>query len=837
MRPLFWIRLSVRLARDARKWWAAVVFGVAVMAVTTTYLVFQSLAVSDQQLLDRDLGRYSATIGFGTQDVQPGSDWPALMVDALRARGFTDFFVSLSIMDVPEGPVREGNWADEPFPGRFVLQQGEWADQPGEVVVALRDPNRAQDVGERLELLSGRVRLVVVGVATDAFGGNRTSYLIGNGTWAQVPPSTAMRFPQVAAHPMVYWDGSRQSAMLKAFIAGHPASADLRTQIVRESMISRSLLLERNRGQGAGQDNVFAYALPSIGVPLLGALVWVGLLRRRLLRHRRQLSDLGIGPRMAALVPAGAALAPLVLAMIVGVGAGIAVTAAARPWVASWHDQPLSPLVLPWDPLLRSALVLSVTALTTVIWLVLGRRATSPGRTRAHRERQPEQSRRWTRELRRWIAVLTFVGAIAILPTASSGAVAMWLAAACVVLGTALAPDVLAAVTRMLPSDDFRLRMATRQLQTSSPSSAGTAVMAACIGSAIAFTILLSSLIATMDGRQTPDVLPGQVIINSRETAMHRPAAPEALRIVESLDLDYTHAVQLRFTYPDNPNDLKRTIAVQGSQEAVMAVDTAEQAEALLGEDWEDQFDSVLRSGGMVRWFNGEEGEEEATGEAEVVLTYAAGQQTPLARIEAFNTDWPRVNWARGVAGITLSSTLRSHEIPLNDGEVILTGASNTVATEIRTALARQGLDQDLVLGYREPPPPIPPAGLVATAALLAVIALLMITTSAAGRVAELRPTLGVLLANGVPPSWIRQCVLFQESIILAVGVGVGAIFGTIPILASVPRFSGYWTVSLPWGQMAVLLLACVLGSGAAALLSAWRLQPELRDSPWDPTT
>lgn len=370
--------------------------------------------------------------------------------------------------------------------------------------------------------------------------------------------------------------------------------------------------------------------------------------------------------------------------------------------------------------------------------------------------------------------------------------------------------------------------MATRSLQSSQPSAVGVSLVAASVGAAITFTVLLSSMITTMDGRQTPDVLPGQVIVNAREGVVHSPADPEALRTVQALAAtDRGAAVQLRFTNSPDPNDLKRTVSVLGAEEEpIMAVDSIAQARALLGSRWEGRFASVLRSGGMVRWFNGEEGEEVAMGGDRVTLAYAAGNREPLAKLDSFNTVWPRVNWARGVAGLALTSTLRKKGISVRDGELIFTGAPDSLATEMKTALAREGLDQDLVVGYVEPPPAIPPVGLAITGIFLTTIALLMITVSTAGRVAELRPTLGVLLANGVPPNWIRQVLLLQETIVLAVGTAIGVVFGSLPIVASLPRFSGFWVISLPWAQMASLVFACILGCGAAALVAAYRLRP-----------
>lgn len=829
---MFWLRLSARLSRDSRKWWAAVVFGAAVMVVTAAYLVFQSLVVSEQQLLDRDLGRYSASIGYGTRAVQPGTDGVSAISNELRARGFTDVFVSLSVTDVPEGSVREGSWTDTPFPRRYILQQGEWADQPGEVVVASRDADGAPRIGKHLALLSGRMDLEVVGIATDRFAGDATTYLVGSGTWAAVPRSTAEKFPQVSAMPVVYWDGSRQGVMAKAFVAGHPDASGLKVDVVRGSLISSALLVEVNRG-GTAANSVFAYALPSFGVPLLGAVVWWSLLRRRLLGHRRQLLDLGVQPGAAALVGVGAAVPPLAVAMLVGVAAGVGVAAAVRPLVETWHGQPLSPLAVPWDPFARSGLVLLMTGLVAFGWLWMwGRASAAPGRTRV-RSRQRKERRPLARRFRRSVAVLAFLAALVMLPSASTPSFALPLAAACVVLGATLAPDALTVVTRVLPSQDFRLRMGARQLRSSVPASAGVAVIAATIGSAIAVTILLSTLIATMDSRQTPEVLPGQVIIPGGEGTVESPAAAEALRVVESLSLaDRAGSVQLRYVTEDV--ERKPHVVVNDGDGFVMAVDTVAQARALLGDEWENRFDAALRSGGLIRWLEAEESEENAG--TSVVLSYE-GKRTPLAELDSVAAYEPRVTWAAPADALTLSSTMSAHGLPLSDGQVILTRASDSVAAEIRAALRERGLDTGLAVGYQKPPPPIPPAGLVTTAILLAAMALLMITVSTAGRVAELRPTLGVLLANGVPPSWIRQCVLFQEGTVLAVGIGVGIVFGAMPILASVPRFDGYWAVSMPWGQITILLAACVLGSAAAALLSARRLRPELHGSAVDPTS
>lgn len=832
MRPSFGLRLSARLARDRRKWGAAAVVGVAALVVTTAYLVLQSLVVSPGQALDRDLGRYGASIGFGTPAIKPGTDGLATLSDGLRSAGFTNFFASLSVMGVHlDGvrvDVREGDWSQKPYPRRYLLQEGEWADQPGEVTVAMRDPERAPAIGARVSLLSARMDLTVVGVADCPFAGDTTIYLIGSGTWASVPPTTARAFPDVEALPVVLWDGTRVGEMVDTFAAAHPQRAPVRRSLVRQSMFGAADVVDDSRDDAADRGNPYAYAIPSLSLPALAVVLWLGLLWRKLLGNRRQLIDVGVPPRAAAGVTLGATFPSLALALLAGVGVGTAVAAVTRPLVETWHKEPLSPLVWPWDPLLRCGVVAMAGVVAAFAGLWWWRTGSVSARRRTRRGRP--RTGRLIREIRRWVAVLGFLGIVAALPFASSVTASMLLAAASVLLGAALAPDALAAATRILPNNDFRLRLGGRQLRSSGPASAGVSVIAATVGCSIAFTILLSTMIATMDSRQTPDVLPGQVIIYSPDGGMHAPSSPEALQTLRSLHLeDRAEAVQLRFLSPEDHD--KRHVVVANDEEYVMAVDSVDQAAALLGDAWEDRFGSVLRAGGLVRWLNRAEGETAAPGDATVVFTLE-GRRRPLAELKALSVDWPRVDWARGVAGMILTSTARSHDLPLSEGELILTSAPDSLAPEIQAALRDAGLDEQLVAGYQKPPPPIPPTGLAATAVLLAVTALLMITISAAGRVAELRPTLGVLLANGVPPRWIRQCVLYQEAMILLVGLGVGVLSGVLPVLASVPRFEGYWVISLPGSQIAALLTACVLGTAAAALLSARALRPGLHGSP-----
>lgn len=833
MRPASAVRLSLRLARDTRKWWAAVVFGAAAMVVTATYLVFQSLVVSDQQLLDRDLGQYSASIGYGTRDIQPGVDGLRAISQALRARAFDDAFVSLSVTDVPEGGVREGDWSATPFPSRYILQQGEWADEPGEVVVAMNSPEDYGDLsaGSDIELLSGRLQLRVVGVATDRFAGNSTTYLTGPGTWATVPRSTAEKFPHVTAMPIVYWEGSRQRAMAEAFVAGHPNPAGLRLDVVRGSVLPAAMLIEANRGESADQGNLFAYAVPSIGVPLLSALLWWGLVRRRLLGHRKQLLDLGLRPGTTAWVTVGAALPALVVAMLCGTGLGVVTAAATRPLVAAWHDQPLSPLVWPMDPLVRSCAVAAACVIAAYVGLRLRRNGVNPlDKISAQRERRTVR-RLGGRSIRRIIAVFAFAVVLATTPMASSVAVAMVLAAACVVLGTALAPGALTAMLRLLQADDFRLRLAARQLAVSSAASTGTAVIAGTVGAAIAFTILLSTMIASQDSRQTPAVMPGQIMIPAAANLVGTPPANEVWRVVESLEItDQAEAiVRLRYLTPDVASESH--VVVDGGDGFVLAVDSVDQVEALLGAEWEERFAAILESGGLIRWLDAEEADAED--ESSVQLNIQ-GEREMLAKLEAIAVYEPRVGWAAPVDAVTLTSTARQHGLPLSEGQAMLTGTADKLIGDVQTALRAQGLDTALVVGYQEPPPPIPPTGLAATAALLAATALLMMTVGTAGRVSDLRPSLGALLANGVPTRWIQQCVLFQEGTILIVGLAVGTVFGSLPILASIPRFEGHWVVSTPWSQIAVLLLACVVGSGAAAFIAALRLRPAVRGSSVD---
>ncbi len=693
-----------RLVRDRRKWWSALPLAAAAALVTATYLVMQSLVLSPPQVLDQDLGAFGASAGFGTETIGPGTTALTDLGSAVRAAGFDDSLATMTLVGVRWGAeravVREADWSRTPFPARYSLATGAWADEPGEVVVAVRDPGTAPRPGETVDLLSGRMPLTVVGVAEDRFTADTPTLLTGPDTWSAVPADTAALFPAVSAYPVVFWDGSREQAMGRA-IATHlrpvadPARADRLRALVEDSVVRPSDLIA-NAPRAADTGNSLAYAVPSVAISLVGALVAAGLLLPTLARNRVRLREAGVPPRTSALLPALAALPPMLTALVVGVALGAVLAAAARPVVHAWHDQPLSPLTVPLDPVAK--LLASVVLVLSVLVVWTTRSATAPAAPAPGGGSKPTRERT-SRDLRHWVAVLAGVGVLAALPRASSPTAAMVLATLSIAVGAALAPDVLARVARRLPDRDFRVRLGVRQLGASTSSAQTTLLATVVVGCSIAFTVLLSTMIATMDGRQTPDVLPGQVIVADRASPV-LPVPAGARRAVEASGaLAEATAIPLAFaTRGIEGEPGARTVALDDLSGYVLAVDTVAQARSLLGAEWDDGYAAALADGGVIRW-----SDTEVLPGSDGTATLSVPRTATSVTVDAVDRRRPRVDWARGRSGLTLVPVLREAGLPVARGAVLLADAPTSLAADLRATLRDLGLDQDLVTGYADP--------------------------------------------------------------------------------------------------------------------------------------
>lgn len=811
MRPSAGLRVLARLGRAPRIWWAMVPLALVALILSAGYVTLAALSLTPEQEVARDFGEHGASIGFGTRPVAPGSDTMHRLTTAVRDAGFDDVEPTLVWLGVRwEGePVvmREADWSGRPFPARYELAAGEWADRAGEVVVTARDEADLPEVGTRMPMLSGRVPLRVVGVAVDPYTDSTVSLLVGPGTWAAASPATTEAFPAIDAFPLLYWDGRRELVMIETVTAalGRPgAGPSART--VRAS-VERADDVAAQPDADAG--NPLAYRIPGLVLPLIGGGTALALALPVLIRQSSRLRAAGAGPGISQWLPVAATVVPAGRAILLGGGIGGLLGLAVRPLLQQVHHQPLSPWVVPLDPLLR-CLLLGLAVLPLGVPALRRPRPLRAGHEGAG-----------VRRLRRGLAIVAACGCLLALPGASSPTPAMLLAALVVVAVAAAAPDLLAVLLRRMPEDGWRRRLNVRQLSASGAGRQTVVLTTVVVGCCTAFTVLLSTMIATQSDRQSPPVLPGQVLVADRASPL-LPVPAAASRVLRAADLGPAVTRRISFVARGSRSDPTTGAASVDDLDGLLFVaDDLATARALLGTTWDAASETVLARGGVLRWVD-----DPAPSEHQVTVRQR-GLSDPLA-LTGLDRPRLRADWANGAAALTLAETASAHRLPVRYGGVVLTGGEDRLADDLQARLVEAGQDEALVTGYAEPPPPIPNAALLATAALLALTCVVLVGGSTAARVRELRPTAGQLLAQGVAPGWARRSILTQELTLLGVGGVLGLLAGILPILWSVPRFSGLWTVSIPWTQLALLLAvtgaACLIGAAG----SARRLRPEL---------
>lgn len=132
-------RLARRLARSHGLAKSTSVVFIAVVFVMAMFVVLASMSLSGDQVVARDLGRFGATVGYGSIQLPPGEDGfvPALYEQAGNA-GATGAMVKLSATDVQLATAPFDNitllemaWQSRPYPDRYMLLSGRWPTRHG----------------------------------------------------------------------------------------------------------------------------------------------------------------------------------------------------------------------------------------------------------------------------------------------------------------------------------------------------------------------------------------------------------------------------------------------------------------------------------------------------------------------------------------------------------------------------------------------------------------------------------------------------------------------------------------------------------------------------------
>ncbi|RKF25504.1 hypothetical protein D7I43_20805 [Micromonospora globbae] len=835
----FVLRLARRLIRSRELARSASIVFVAGLAIMAMFVTLRTLSLSGAQIADRDLGRFGASVGYGSIVLPPGENQFAsdVRAQALRA-GLTDFEVMLSASSTQLAttparsvPMLEASWQDQPFPDRYDLLSGRWPTRPGEVV--LTEPQDAPETADgTLPLLGGKVTFTVVGTAEDQFA-RSTNLLVAPGTWASLDPSLAQGFPVLGAQPLLLWSGGDAESAVTAFttaIGDYTRRSPTVTEgadalVVGGTLRFREQLLERPERTSIERTPA-GYTIPSLLLPVAAVLLVFGLNNRRFRQTSTRLVAIGVRPATAAAALAIAASAWCAAAAAAGAILGTAIGGVARAVIAQLRDWPPGPIEgLAAPPLQLLALVMLTSVGAGAALARNKEQVSSAVAPRSHPESQTTSTaQRHIRDARHLLAVAAWCATVAYAVRVDSPAKAMILTGVLTLAVLLVIPDVLELVLRVLPEGGPRRRLALRQLAADKlRAGAIVAILTVLLGASMGFLTLLDTLIRTTDQQAYPDALPGQVLLADRASST-LPPPTALLRAVDASGLaDGLPRAELAYLFTTDESGIPtRSVTRDGHNGNLLAVETAGQVEQLIGHSLNPTQRAVLAEGGLLVWADAPDAPTPTTRLA-VKEGDKVTSQTP--ELPVATVDVPLVEWRTGTDGVMLRSTADSLNLPVpRNTPLIITEVSDSAARAMQEAVGRAGIDAQAVRIYVPPKPPVPAAALLATAAGLVILVLTAVFSATRAQTRTLRGYLTRLVSIGIPPTWARHVLLYQYGILIATSTLLSLIIALPPTVVIALRISGF-VLSIPWAQLLTLLTAIYLATALAALRSALSLR------------
>jgi hypothetical protein len=805
---------------------------VAGLFVMAMFISLRTLSLTGAQVADRDLGRFSASVGYGSIMLPPGED---RFVQDVRARtmrlGVTDAEVVLSIADMqlattPSRAVStlEAAWQYRPFPKRYELLSGRWPTRAGEVVVTEPQDVRAA-AGDGLPVLGGKATLQVVGTADDRFA-RTTNLLVAPGTWASLDPSLAEGFQVLDAQPFLLWSGVRQDDVVAAYAA---AVRDWKQRLgsavdggdpdmVGGTLQTREQLSARPERTWIERTPA-GYTLPSLLLPLAATLLVFGANHRRFRRTLNTLVNVGVRPLTAVAALALAAIAWCLTAAAGGAVVGTVVGVGARAVIARLRDKAPGPIDGLDAPLLRLLAITVFATLCAAAALAMGtRKVKAPVSPRPEAKTTAAPKRRG-RDARHLLAVAAWCAAVAYAIRVDSPAKAMILTGVLTFAVLLVIPDVLDVMLRVLPEGGPRRRLAHRQLAADrNRATAALAILTVLMGASLGYLALLDTLIRTADQRAYPEALPGQVLLADRASITFPPPAT-LLRAVDASGVaNQLPRTELTFLFTtDADGNVTRSATRDGRDDNLLAVETAAQVEQLIGHSLNPTQRSALAEGGLLVWADAPDAPSH-TVPTRLAIKAADTLVSRTHAVPAVAVEVPLVEWRIGTDGVLLRSTALGLNLPVpKAGPLVISNVSTTQADAIHDAVARAGLDAKMIRIYTPPPAPVPPAALVVTAAGLVILAVTAVLAATRAQTRALRGYLARLISIGIPATWARDVLLYQYGILVAASTLLSLGIALPPTAVVAMRISGF-ALSIPWAQLLTLLAAIYLAATIAAL-------------------
>lgn len=833
-----WFSLALRIARRNVRhralWRAAFPVGAVAGSLVVLYVVLQSAAPTLEQEIDRDFGRFENTLHV-PYGLAPGDPLAVQLADQLAAASdaqdiqlaITTNYLPVAELSFNPTFMKEMDWSDDPFPGRFTLTSGEWPTRAGEVVLADWPTDNEVGQGDTLQLFDGLQTLRVVGTVDDSHSGI-PAVLAAPGTWASLPPEVAQGHQALRGTPIVYWNGDSASIpqTLVQFDELEKSAAEAETTL-EALTVTKQAAAERHTRSGVSRAPA-AYTVPSLLLPALAVVLFLGTAARRLTPQLQIMWGIGVPRRVSATAIAVLAASVGLLTAAIGSVLGAVLAFAARPLAAAYFDLPGAPDAALWEPVTRTLLTtLSVAVVVGAVYGTLYPRADRAESQSEGSAVSPSASgQRWQRRFRdaRHVTGVALACVTAWQLVDLDSLANVMVATACLASAVALfSPEVLQLILRILPERGPRTRLARRHMLGQRPR------LATALG---ALTIMLSAAVGLVSLADTtmrsgeegahPDVLPGQLLlagpfVNDLQapSEVAREAAQSALgsSLQEPVQLKYLIEVE-ESEAAETFGTVSKQIALTGDIGILIAVDSSGDAERVLGADLSAGETKFLEGGGALVW-----SDARSRGRTGLSRIDAKGEERALpVKIDTMRITIPPANWRSGRTALMLSATATGMSLPVTSGGLMYTGLDEGEVQNVRDALSSSLVDPGTTQVY-EKPVAIPNEVVIAAATALALVTLVLVVTMTNAQARALRGQIAHLCAIGLPPSFGKQIVALEQTLVIVAGTLLGLLCAVVPLVLASNQISGF-ALSIPLVQVATLTVSILVAALAGALLS-----------------
>lgn len=674
---------------------------------------------------------------------------------------------------------------------RYVLVSGRWPVTAGEAVVAESLSVDGTVVGSTVTAVDGTLRLDVVGTYVDTWSRRSRMVLAAPGTWSQIPRDPVGRLGPVSAVVFVYWSSSiADDDVLDAVLdvvpdrEGQLSGSELPTPVEdRSSVVIGSVDWSRRLPM--------VFALPSVVVTMLAAAAVAVFNVSRFRRIRRIFIDNGTRERTATGLVVMTVLWICLSGLAMGCAAGMTASVGARSVLARFSTRPIGPWP-DWTPLVARLLIGMVAG------AILGCIVVVAGGSSGPRIRQQRSGVRHARLAGSLILGVTAVATATRADSApSTFVVALELAAGlCCVL-----PEVIGCGAALCGEWTLATKLIRRRtISRCQPLALQSTIIVLTLVSAWVLAIVISTSAVSGQSSQVARAAPGVAIVERPDGS---PLDPE----LASLSTDVAELPRsvplLNVLDPIAGSALPRT--ERGG--VLCAVEHEAELSQLLPSIDPTATDVLTRGGAAVlRDFDNDVLEVEFADEVHVL---------PAVHVSATR------EFAEKCPAVVLARTARRSGLPVSLVAMVFPNVDRESSRRVVEAVASRGFGSAFVALYRPPEPIVPALGFWSGLIGSSMVAIVVNSLLARFAAREVRRYVRPMAAVGVPDSWLRRIVAVETSIPVLIGVPAAAIATAASIILLGSTSDGP-AISVPYGQMASIVVLIVLGQLLAVGRSWW---------------